>query len=269
MTMATEPAILSRVAPSLATLTPLSDATYEGEKAQTERPVFGYIRKKNGDITVDALDTMTEIKYRLEGWEPLPQYGRFDLTIEYVANHPFELLFMRNGAAEMPVRQVIEMGFHLEFDDVDEMRKRGLIIPGCLRAIDQNHRRHTPNCWTQSYRVNFPQLEGVDARPWPCTMCARILPTKEARDQHETVMHQDEKSDMRSGNALAEAMLRGLKGATPTAVAPAQTDNDLATTALALLAGEVGLNKKQREALAKLGITFEGDEEEELPDGND
>ena len=101
------------------------------------RPAFGYYRQPNGWITVSPATELEELKYRKEGWEPLTRYGRFDMAAEYAAGHPLEWLFMQGGAHELPVAQVIEMGFATWPPEV----------PGCGLALNQYHTRHFPSCW--------------------------------------------------------------------------------------------------------------------------
>lgn len=249
--MTTEaPAYLSRPEQADPTLTPMGQQAFEQEGAGT-RPIFGYYRKPDGDITVSVVSEMEELHYRREGWETLPQYGRFDMTTEWMANHPFEALFMRGGATEMTVHQVIEHGFHIKAPEV----------PGCGKLIDQNHPRHRPACWALRYKVSFPQLEGSGAKAWECQFCNQVRATKEGLDNHMEVAHREERGELRTGQSLAEAIVRGLKDNTP-AVEP-NGSGDLAVAALTALA-KLGLNQKQRAALAEMGVEIaasEGDDD--------
>ena len=175
------------------------------------RPTFGYYRQPNGWITVSPATELEELSYRKEGWTPLPRYGRVEMTNEYMSEHPFELLFIGGGAKEMPIQQVIEMGFALEPPD----------IPACKQRIDQLHKHHLVSCWEGAQPVHFPQLEGtVVPGPFPCTVCNRLLPTEKAKDQHENVAHRPEKSDIRTGQTLAESLAAALRPQPDSPVAP-------------------------------------------------
>lgn len=168
-------------------------------------PGFGYYRQPNGYITVSVTSAMERMNYMEEGWQPLTQYGSFDMATEYMANHPFEPLFMQGGAGELPLRQVIDNGFHV----------KAPIIPRCGQPLGPTHKRHSDRCWPGK-AVVFPQLP-EDTPKFPCRFegCNRSLPgselpTKSALDRHETVMHKEERGDITTGNVLGEAIVKGL-----------------------------------------------------------
>lgn len=186
-------------------------------EATAIRPTFGYYRQPNGWITVSPITDLEQLAYIKEGWQPLSKYGAVEMTSAYMAEHPFELLFLRGGASEMPIDQVIGLGFAMNPP----------IVPSCGRRIDQFHKLHNANCWDDAKPVNFPQLEGLDIVSFPCTLCSRVLPTTKARDQHESVAHKDEKGDIRTGEVLAAAMVKGLRPpeAVTTAPPPGQQEN--------------------------------------------
>lgn len=178
--------------------TALEEATRRNPAPQ---PAYGYYRQTNGWITVSPATDLDELKYRREGWEALTQYGRVEMASEYAADHPLETLFMMGGAKELPAEQIIQMALHLNPP----------LVPTCRRRLDQNHRRHTGACWQDAQPVSFPQLSDWPA-PLYCTFCNREFPTPEAKEQHEGVAHKDEKGDIRTGEVLAEALVKGLKG---------------------------------------------------------
>lgn len=162
------------------------------------QPTFGYYRQRNGWITTSPITRLERVKYAERGWKHLAEYGAFDMS-PYVANHPFEMLFMFGGAKEMPVDQIIQNGFHLNPPQV----------PTCKRHMTQYHRRHVPACWQDAAPVVFPQMADVSQeslRPYPCEFCNRILPTPQGRDQHQQVAHKDEIASLRSGRSLALAL---------------------------------------------------------------
>ena len=178
-----------------------------GEQMGRIRPTYGYYRQSNGWITASPATDQDELKYRREGWEPLPQYGRFDMGTAYAADHPLEALFMLGGARELCLEQIVESGFHLNPP----------VIPTCGKPPTQYHKRHTAICMARAKPVLFPQLDGQELQSYQCRFCDRPpFPSERARGQHESVMHKDEKSDIRTGQTLADALIKGLKGsATP------------------------------------------------------
>src|SRR3989304_5798911 len=93
-------------------------------------PTYGYYRQPNGWITVSPATDLEELSYRKEGWEPLTQYGRVEMTTEYIADHPFEGLFQAGGAKELPLQQVIEMSFVMTPP----------LVPTCNMRVNQNHK---------------------------------------------------------------------------------------------------------------------------------
>ena len=191
------------------TISAIEDAVERG-RMRVPRPTYGYYRQPNGWITVAAVTDLEELKYRREGWEPLPQYGRFQMAHEYAADHPLEALFMQGGAHELPIDQVIESGFHLNPP----------VVPSCRQLLTQNHARHDAACMRGARPVDFPQLEGWDGESFQCRFCDRPpFPTEKARGQHEGVMHKDEKSDIRTGQTLADALIQGFGGRVPQAMA--------------------------------------------------
>lgn len=186
------------------------EATDESQVAKT-KPTWGYYRQPDGFITASPATDLEELKYRREGWEPLNQYGRFEMATPWSANNPLEVLFMRGGAGELTVEQIVTQGLYLNPPKV----------PTCRQALGQNHKRHVAACLRNARPVTFPQLRGakVDLGPFPCKVCLdREFPTEAARAQHTAVMHAAEKSDERTGQSLAEALVKGLAGVVPGAV---------------------------------------------------
>ena len=165
---------------------------------QRIQPTYGYYRKRDGTIGLATITRLERLAYIERGWTHLSQYGAFDMA-PYVASHPFEALFMFGGAKEMPVEQVIQMGFHLNPP----------LVPTCKQHITQYHRRHTPECWRGAPLAEFPQLAGLSAtklQPYPCEFCTRVLPTPEGRRQHQQVAHKDELGHLQAGRSLAGAL---------------------------------------------------------------
>ena len=185
---------------------------------------YGYYRQPDGWITVSPATAMEELRYRREKWEPLTQYGRVEMGTRYMAEHPLEYLFMQGGARELGRDQIIKMALHLNPP----------LIPTCRRPLSQHHKAHNAQCWAGAERVTFPQLGDDIPEGVPCRFCGRDpFPTDEARAQHETVMHKDEKNIIRSGEVMADSMITGLKGAQPV---PQQN-----TAAMPYLCGNCGL----------------------------
>ena len=165
---------------------------------------YGYYRQPNGWITVSPVTALEELKYRREGWEPLPQYGRVQMANAYMAEHPLEFLFMNGGAVELSRDQIIKMALHLNPP----------VVPSCRTPLNDAHKSHSATCWQPPITITFPQLGDDVPEGLQCRFCQRPpFPTEEARSQHEGVMHGEEKGRIRTGETLAESLIEGLKGA--------------------------------------------------------
>lgn len=176
-----------------------SDST---EQVIEERiqPTYGYYRQPDGFITLSPATELEELHYIKEGWTSLHQYGRVEITSEYVADHPLEGLFVLGGAHELSERQIYEQGLYLHPP----------LVPSCGKLLNQYHKRHRGVCWLNAKPVQFPQLATMtDLGPFPCRFCEAQKPTRAARDQHEGVVHKTEKGNIQTGEVLAEALLRG------------------------------------------------------------
>ena len=186
------------------------------------RPTYGYYRQPNGWVKPAVVTAMEELKYRREGWVPLPQYGRFDMGTSWAADHPLELLFVMDGAKELCEEQIRQQGLFMNPP----------LVPTCRQGLTQLHRQHDRNCWIGAKPVEFPQVAHMtDLGPFLCRFCDRKLPTTEARSQHEGVMHKDEKSDIRTGETLAACLIEGLRPVAAPTVAAAPVTTGSATDA--------------------------------------
>ena len=228
------------------------------------RPTYGYYRQTNGWITCSPITDLEELKYRRERWEPLPQYGRVEMTSAYMADHPLEVLFMYGGAHELPVAQVIEQALWMNPQ----------LVPTCRMPISQDHKMHRTTCWVGSQPAVFPQVPPDTPMYFACRFCDARKPTEKARNQHESVMHKEEQGDLRTGQTMAEALIRGFGGQQPGQDRPPPVGevedspgrdgppSQLVTTALEVLTG-VGLTKRQLEALRKAGLELASSEHKE------
>lgn len=165
---------------------------------QRIQPTFGYYRQPNGWLTAQTVTRLEKVRREERGSKHLQEYGAFDMT-PYVANHNFEGLFMFGGAKEMAIDQIIQLGFHLNPP----------MVPTCRRHITQHHRSHMKACWQGARPVEFPQLKGVPEerlQPYRCEFCPKVLPTPEARQQHQQVAHAKELNNMQAGKSLASAL---------------------------------------------------------------
>src|SRR3990167_1920144 len=214
----------------------------EDPEVKRVKPNYGYYRQPNGWIKVSVVSTMEKLHYMEEGWQQLSQYGTFDMTSGYTADHPLELLFMHGGAKELPVDQVIAMGFHFKPPK----------IPRCRKAIDQQHKKHKLSCWP-AIPVEFPQLQDVDCQEWLCVFdtCPRSVAgdgfsTEKVKNKHESIMHKTEKDSIRTGQVLADSLIKGLSGL---AMQPQVVPNEALT-----ILSTVGLTVAQKKALADAGV---------------
>lgn len=238
------------------------------------KPTHMYYRQPNGDIWVERTSKIERTNFIEEGWVPLPSYGAFDMAHTWSSNHPFETLFQFGGAKEMSVKQIMEMGFHFNPP----------LVVACGKAQTEKH-NHNSDCYLGARRVMFPQLRGLQLEgPFPCSYCANhTLASLEALNQHMSVMHRDETSDLRTGTALATHLTAGLlkglnvrsRGDFPLLdddededpEAPDAAEDLVAQGANAVLSvlQRVGLNKTQIAALEKAGM-IEGFVEDPAPE---
>ena len=187
------------------TMTAIEHAEQTGQIGKVDL-TYGYYRQPNGWITVSPVTALEELRYRREGWEPLTIYGRVEMATEYAADHPLEGLFIHGGARELCREQIIESGLHLTPP----------LVPVCGQTLNQYHRKHNELCWRGAQPVTFPQLGEDVPEGLQCRFCQRSpFPTEAARSQHEGVMHREEKGEIRSGQVIAESMVKGLQGSQP------------------------------------------------------
>ena len=208
------------------------------------RPSYGYYRQPNGWITVSPAADLDELHYTRRGWTRLGKYGRIEMSTEYAADHPLEALFMLGGAKELSREQIIQSGLHLNPP----------LIPQCRKPLSQYHPRHTQVCMEDAVPVHFPQIKPEDLVPYPCRFCERSLPTEEARNQHESVAHKEERGELRGGEAIASALIKGFGGNAPKSESAA--DDNIGQRVLDVLS-TAGLNKKQLAALKAAGLIEE------------
>lgn len=193
---------------------------------------YQYYRQPNGWIAFGQIGKQRsyENNFMRTGWKPLGgphaavmgtnDYGVFDLD-EYYLEHPHEILFIRGGARELPLDQILAHGYHL----------RPPLIPRCGLQVGAEHkaasggdngsRLHLAVCWRGAQRVQFPQLAGRNfADPGACPFCHRDdFASALARNQHIGVMHKTEMGQM----TLADAIVKGVQAAQGAAGAPATT----------------------------------------------
>ena len=206
------------------------------------RPTFGYYRQPNGWITASPATDLEELRYRKQGWTPLPAYRRFDMASQYAADHPFDALFLLGGAHELSVEQVIANGFNLNPP----------LAATCRTPLHQYHPNHTADCWRGAQPVEFPQLAGLTVERFTCRFCEAVRPTEAGCEQHENVAHKKERGDVRTGEVMAASLAAGLapalaggnqRGAMPDV-------DQLAAAALQRLLKKVKLTPKQKAALS-------------------
>lgn len=168
---------------------------------------YCYYRQPNGWITVSPIGKNSSDlhRYQDEGWTPLlREYGPFDFPREYYVNHPFEVLFLRDGAHEMPVAQIRALGYD----------RNPPILPRCNLALGEEHmgptRRpiHFARCWAGAQRVEFPQLDGTAPAPVPeCEFCERNdFTSMKGREQHMRVLHIEELREIAAAREMAKSV---------------------------------------------------------------
>lgn len=192
-----------------------------------------YFRRNDGSEIFAADSAGLEIVKKIRrGHVPLDEYGQFGSSVYYM-DHPFEPLFQAGGAREMPVEQVLALGY----------ATNPPLVPTCGLHVGQNkdHLSHRgrpegrnpreKGCWQGARAVYFPQLEGVVIDgPFECEHCGRDdLPTRAAQVQHQQVMH----ADQRQRHDLADGIVAGLQRAG--LVSGGQSPETIATAVIAAL----------------------------------
>lgn len=205
---------------------------------------YQYYRQPNGTIVSGRIgkNRAQETNHLREKWVPLTEYGIFDLHEHYL-NAPFEVLFIRGGAKEMSLAQIMENGFHVNPP----------LVPRCgLQLGREHHARsntqgHLGVCWQNARPVSFPQLAGKTfAKLAECPFCDReIFATVKQRLQHIRVMHREELNQMTLADAIA--------GRVQTAAVDGP--DDTAALAAKRRAEEEDMNAK----LLAMGVISEGD----------
>lgn len=142
-----------------------------------------YYRQPNGWITFGSGQKMDASNYQEGGWRPLPRYGDFVLN-QSAINHPYDLLFRKGGAKEMPLDQLIEEGW----------------------AYNNYELEMVPGDPTTRQRVEFPQLVGVTLPQLErCHHCGR-KGTHAQIANHEEVQHQKDLAPQKMAEALGQAL---------------------------------------------------------------
>lgn len=206
------------------------------------QPTYGYYRQPNGWVTVSPNTRLERAKYIEEGWQYLDQYGAFDMTT-YGVNHPFEGLFMFGGAKEMPVDQVLATGLYIDPP----------LVPRCRRHLTQHHRGHNSDCWRGAKRVEFPQLDGVAKDrigPFVCEFCNRKMPTRQAKEQHQSVVHATPLNNIQLGRSLGDTLAGALATARTGSVV-ADPATEALQARIAELEAEQAETEKRRAVMAK------------------
>ena len=186
-----------------------------------------YFRRNDGsEVFASESEPLELVKKIRRGHQPLEDYGQFGSSVYYL-DHPFEPLFQAGGAHEMPVGQVLALGY----------AANPPLVPTCGRHVGdgKDHLAHRGNprgrnprergCWQGARAVHFPQLEGmVIEGPFECEHCGRDdLPTRAALGQHQQVMHADQRQRHDLADGIVDGMQRAgmLGGTSPEAIAAA------------------------------------------------
>ena len=199
-----------------------------GQSTQQGKGDYVFYRQPNGWVEAAPAGKKNDRihVYQDLGWTHLKAYGRFDATIEYYTDHPHEVLLMRGGAAELPVEQVVALGYY----------RNPPLIPNCGAQLGAEHvkvagtGKHIAACFEGARPAEFPQLAGVSIEVPPmCEFCDRdTFATAKARTQHIRVMHKDEMAAISTAREMAagvrDAVIAGVSGiAAQAGTAPATT----------------------------------------------
>lgn len=178
---------------------------------------YCYYRQPNGWLTMGLIGKRNAMEhiYQDRGWTSLRrEYGAFDFPHVYYTDMPFEVLFQRGGAAEMPLDQIQALGYD----------RNPPLLPRCNLALGTEHQQvtksseHIRRCWTNPQPVVFPQLAGLTPTVVSsCEFCERAdFTSKKGREQHMRVMHLDEIKEIAAareiGQSVRDAVIAGVQG---------------------------------------------------------
>ena len=172
-----------------------------------ESGFYMYYMMPNGYVTASPVGKRRSQYnvYLSQGWKPLDDYGTFQFY-PYHTDNPFENLFIRGGAKELPVQQIEEFGLH--YKDIK--------IPRCGQTLNQKtHIKHEPPCWRRAKSVVFPQIEGKNLDgPFYCEKgCSeeRDFPTIKALKQHEDIIHKERQASSDITRGLVDGLKEALR----------------------------------------------------------
>jgi len=161
-----------------------------------------YLRPENGWVEPNDFEVSALLEYAKAGWMPLRKYGTFRWDDKSI-HRPYDHLFKRGGAGEMPVEQLVEQGWAYREYKVD-----GEV-------------------------VQFPQLAGAKIPPEEdCPYCPARFPGHQLRHHIEgahsrlvdAVLQADAANKMRAREQAA-ASAEAPSAATADTVVPAPSND--------------------------------------------
>lgn len=148
---------------------------------------YVYRRDASGWIYPGPSAPSDQQRFLILGSTFLPAYGEHEGGPDALG-HEYDMLLRLDGGKEMPVEQVIALGFATKSPEVD----------------GKPVWRHTP-------LEAFPQLEGVEYPPRrQCKYCPRDLWSDAMEFNHVSIMHRDQLSHFEQSRAIAEGMAEAL-----------------------------------------------------------
>lgn len=188
--------------------------------AATAKGLYMYYRQPNGDITLSPCFMTDMLRYMMEGWTPLPKYGKFRLN-DWYHEHMYEVLLQKGGEAEFTKDQATELRFGFP---PNPEPGHGHIVPGCGLILGQREsfdfqekrgrdeldpkreHRHDSTCYgEEGWDPTFPQFTGEE-KSFACQFCGDNHVSKKALDSHVSVMHQSQIAAHSTALALADAI---------------------------------------------------------------
>lgn len=146
-----------------------------------------YWRRPDGTIRLGEYWPVELMRNLSLGRQPLLQYGEFNERD--LRGDPWRVLFLRGGAKELPLSQVLELGWHRNpprYDEAGNLNRRGK-------------------------PVVFPQLDSDEARALiaqeeKCQYCHKTYLNRESLTNHQRVAHRDVSQQASLARALGDVL---------------------------------------------------------------
>ena len=205
--MAVNPTVAERITGAF---TPTVDAEiYTPGRAGTDiggsTGKHGYWRRPDGWICIHGMGA-SELRASIQvGRAPLVAYGEFDMANGRGGwnpqQDPYRWLLEHGGIGELPVDQVLQLGWHRTPH------------PFLAQQVQQLQRSGVSR--DEAIRVVIPQLRGVELEDHPCILCPGRAPfNSEANLRSHEIIHREDVRQRELGRSIQDAILAAQAGNT-------------------------------------------------------